>query len=360
MKTFRAGKSPYMWRCAVLRREADSTAAPPSPESSYTLQTNTLQLNFTFSWLYISIYETRNEMHRLPPVYSVAIPLHVPGLLAAHRQDVPTYICDSWHMLCVNIPSMGLDTVKLSPIPSGPADSQPRCTTHTDCHIHALLPPDDGPLACQKHVAVQWLNKLKINSASRWFNDTHTTVLWNTLELPALWRTPHTARLESSTAPLLETQNFNRSGSGLNTKMLQLSDRVPARYVPYLTTIRHTQTIRHTNRLMCVSEERTIHMWSSGSQTLTKQNGRTAQFYTVMLTSLCIKRDRGNLCSTFHGKACLWSAKYGKLLNWWSRDSSTWQLSTLIQNDTFHPNQTIQLCLGSQNTKQKNTEMRSA
>jgi hypothetical protein len=33
-----------------------------------------------------------------------------------------------------------------------------------------LLPPDDGLLASPKHVEAQWLNKVKINSASGWFH----------------------------------------------------------------------------------------------------------------------------------------------------------------------------------------------
>jgi hypothetical protein len=58
----------------------------------------------------------------------------------------------------------------------------------------------------------------------------------------------------------------------------------------------------------------------------------------------------------FREKCVLWSAKYGKLVIWWSSDSSTWQLYTLIQNDTFRSNQTIQLCLEVkiQNKKHRN------
>jgi hypothetical protein len=36
----------------------------------------------------------------------------------------------------------------------------------SNCRIYTSLPPDDGLLASPKHVEVQWLNKLKINSAS--------------------------------------------------------------------------------------------------------------------------------------------------------------------------------------------------
>jgi hypothetical protein len=58
-------------------------------------------------------------------------------------------------------------------IPSRSADSQLRRTTRTSCHIYTFLPPDDGLLASPIHVEVQWLNKLKINSASGWFHYTH-------------------------------------------------------------------------------------------------------------------------------------------------------------------------------------------
>jgi hypothetical protein len=159
---------------------------------------------------------------------------------------------------CVSGLSAGLDGAKLSPSPSGPADSQPRCTRRTNYHIHTSLPPDDGLLASPKHVAVRWLNKLRINSASGWFNYTHTTVLWNILELPTPWLTPHTARLESPTAPLLETQIFkntpfiNLQAVWTPTCCSSLSECQQDVY-HISPTVRHTQTVRHTNFLMCVS-----------------------------------------------------------------------------------------------------------
>jgi hypothetical protein len=42
-----------------------------------------------------------NLMHYLSSVYSVTIPLHVLGLLVAHRQEVTMYICDNWYVLYV-------------------------------------------------------------------------------------------------------------------------------------------------------------------------------------------------------------------------------------------------------------------
>jgi hypothetical protein len=38
------------------------------------------------------------------------------------------------------------------------------------------IPPDDGPEICPKLVEVDWWNKLKINSASRWFSLHRITV----------------------------------------------------------------------------------------------------------------------------------------------------------------------------------------
>jgi hypothetical protein len=67
-----------------------------------------------------------NLMHHLSSVYSVTIPLHVSGLLVAHHQEVAMYTCDS----------------------------QLKRTTHTNCNIYTLLPPDDGLLASPKHVEV--------------------------------------------------------------------------------------------------------------------------------------------------------------------------------------------------------------
>jgi hypothetical protein len=48
--------------------------------------------------------------------------------------------------------------------------------TYQLSHVHTLLPPDDGQLPSQKHVEVQWLNKLKLNSASTCFH--YTRFLW--------------------------------------------------------------------------------------------------------------------------------------------------------------------------------------
>jgi hypothetical protein len=49
---------------------------------------------------------------------------------------------------------------------------------NTYYRIYTQLPPDDGPLASPKHVDVQWLNKLKINSASSWFHYTLHVKFW--------------------------------------------------------------------------------------------------------------------------------------------------------------------------------------
>ena len=120
--------------------------------------------------------------------------------------------------------------------------------------------------------------------------------------------------------------------------------------------------IRHTKFLVC-----TVGWGGVGGELLTceapvhkdllNKMAEQHSFVLVMLTFFCIKRDGRNLCSTFQGKVCvLWSAKYGKLVIWCSSDSPTWQLCTLIQNDTFHSNQTIQLCLEVkiQNKKHRN------
>jgi hypothetical protein len=42
-----------------------------------------------------------NLMHYLSSVYSVTIPLHVSGFLAAHHQWVTMYICNNWYVLYV-------------------------------------------------------------------------------------------------------------------------------------------------------------------------------------------------------------------------------------------------------------------
>jgi hypothetical protein len=88
-------------------------------------------MNFAFCWpCSISIHACNetNPMHRLSSVHSVATPLHVSGLLVAHRQEVT--------MLYILI------------------DCRRVCTTCTNCHIYTLLAPDDGLLASPKHVEV--------------------------------------------------------------------------------------------------------------------------------------------------------------------------------------------------------------
>jgi uncharacterized protein YjiS (DUF1127 family) len=41
--------------------------------------------------------------------------------------------------------------------------------TYTNCYIYTVVPPDDEQQASLKHVEVNYLNKLKVNSASCWF-----------------------------------------------------------------------------------------------------------------------------------------------------------------------------------------------
>jgi hypothetical protein len=120
---------------------------------------------FMFCWPCISIYACNetNLMHYLSSVYSVTITLHVLGLLVAHHQEVTVYVCDNWYMLYTLVGCQR----------AWPADSQLIHTTHTSCHIYTLLLPDDGLLASPKHIEEQWLNKLKMNSASGWFHYTH-------------------------------------------------------------------------------------------------------------------------------------------------------------------------------------------
>jgi hypothetical protein len=50
------------------------------------------------------------------------------------------YIYDNWYVLYVLVNCRRA------------ADSRLRRTTRTHCHVHTLLPPDDGLLASPKHV----------------------------------------------------------------------------------------------------------------------------------------------------------------------------------------------------------------
>jgi hypothetical protein len=51
--------------------------------------------------IYLHACNKTNLMDYLSSVYLVTIPLHVLGLLVAHRQEVTVYICDSWYVLYV-------------------------------------------------------------------------------------------------------------------------------------------------------------------------------------------------------------------------------------------------------------------
>jgi hypothetical protein len=50
---------------------------------------------------YIYACNETDLMHYLLPVYSLAIHLHVSGLLVAHHQEVAMYICNSRYILYV-------------------------------------------------------------------------------------------------------------------------------------------------------------------------------------------------------------------------------------------------------------------
>jgi hypothetical protein len=87
-------------------------------------------------------------IHYLSSVYSVTIPLHVSGLLVAQHQEVTMYICDNWYVLYVFVDCRRgwMEWNKFHCI------QVHQRTTHTNCRIYILLPPDDGLLASPKHV----------------------------------------------------------------------------------------------------------------------------------------------------------------------------------------------------------------
>jgi len=49
------------------------------------------------------------------------------------------------------------------------AANQHKRLIDTNCCIYRQVSPDDEQLACSKHVEVNFLNKMKANSASCWF-----------------------------------------------------------------------------------------------------------------------------------------------------------------------------------------------
>jgi hypothetical protein len=50
-----------------------------------------------------------------------------------------------------------------------PTAIQHKRMTYTNCCIYSVVPPDDEQKACSKHLEVNYLNKLKVNSPSCWF-----------------------------------------------------------------------------------------------------------------------------------------------------------------------------------------------
>jgi hypothetical protein len=62
--------------------------------------------------VYTNVRNETNMMHSLCLVYLVTIPLHVSGLLVAHRQVVTVYMCDSWYMLCILVDSMEFHSIQ--------------------------------------------------------------------------------------------------------------------------------------------------------------------------------------------------------------------------------------------------------
>jgi hypothetical protein len=99
-------KSPYFMKPKCSSPHSQKPICPhPEP---YTIHTHSplfikVLFNNVFCSLCISmcVCNETNLMHYLSSVYSVTIPLHVLGLLAAHHQEVTLYLCDSWYVLYV-------------------------------------------------------------------------------------------------------------------------------------------------------------------------------------------------------------------------------------------------------------------
>jgi len=83
---------------------------------------------------YIRVMKT-NWMHYLSSVYFVSQPLHVSGMSVVHHQEVK-YIYNSWYVLCFSVDCLLANRQKI----------------------------------CPQYVEVDWRNKLRINSTSRWFS----------------------------------------------------------------------------------------------------------------------------------------------------------------------------------------------
>jgi hypothetical protein len=82
-------------------------------------------------------------MRYVSSVYSVAIPLHVSGLLIAHHQKVTMYIRNQ----CFSRLSVGQASWK----------STKTYNTYHLLHVYTLLPLDDGQPANPKHLRVSGL-----------------------------------------------------------------------------------------------------------------------------------------------------------------------------------------------------------
>jgi hypothetical protein len=83
----------------------DETSGSTHPTTQHQVRKPSILRYFMFCWPCISIYACNetNLIYYWSSVYSVTIPLHVSGLLAAHHQEVAMYICNNWYVLYVSV-----------------------------------------------------------------------------------------------------------------------------------------------------------------------------------------------------------------------------------------------------------------
>ena len=102
-------------------------------------------------------------MHYLSSVHFVIQPLHVSDIYVAHHQEV--FCIYTTVGTCCVFSRLSVGLVGLEP----GQQSTEKHNTYELLYIYRI-PPDDGLQICPKHVAVEWRNELRINSASRWFS----------------------------------------------------------------------------------------------------------------------------------------------------------------------------------------------
>ena len=117
--------------------------------------------NFMFCWPFISIHlcnKNQPDAQFILSLFHQSASTHFVHICSP-SSGVILYIYNNWYALCFSVGCLltSQQTVNWK-------------AQHVAIVVYIYsIPPDDGLQICPKHVEVDWRNKLRINSASRWF-----------------------------------------------------------------------------------------------------------------------------------------------------------------------------------------------